>query len=41
MIMGDEESNASIMDVMDDISKRLKRIQEDILEQYNENEKTI
>jgi hypothetical protein len=36
-----EESNASILDEMEDISKRLKRIQEDILQQYNNNEKTL
>ena len=32
-----EESNASIMDDMEDISNRLKRIQQDILEHYNNN----
>jgi hypothetical protein len=31
-----EESNASIMDDMEDISDRLKRIQQDILDHYNE-----
>jgi hypothetical protein len=34
-----EESNASIMDEMEDISNRLKRIKEDILQHYNKNAK--
>jgi hypothetical protein len=32
------ESNASVMDDMEDIACRLKRIQEDILEHYNQNQ---